>query len=73
MFGFSFKDWASFIGLSQMAFGTKFVNKTNAFTYMVCTVGIKSKKYVVKNLFTSVTNIVATYTQILHATFAILT
>jgi hypothetical protein len=56
-----------------MAFGTKFVNKTNAFTYMVCTVGIKSKKYVVKNLFTSVTNIVATYTQILHATFAILT
>jgi hypothetical protein len=56
-----------------MAFGTKFVNKTNAFTYIVCTLGIKSEKYAMKNLVACVTNVVTTYTQILHATYAILT
>jgi hypothetical protein len=47
-----------------MAFGTWFVNKSNAFIYVVCTLGIHGKKYGIKNSIASATNVVATYMQI---------
>jgi hypothetical protein len=56
-----------------MAFGTWFVNKTNALIYILCTLGIQGKKYGIKNLVASATNVVTTYMQILHATYAIFT
>jgi len=52
------------IGPSQMAFGTWFVNKSNAFTYIVCTLEIHGKKYGIKNSVASATSIFATYMQI---------
>jgi hypothetical protein len=56
-----------------MAFGIWFVNKRNALIYMVCTLGIHGKKYGIKNLDASATNVVVTSMQIFHATYAILT
>jgi len=56
-----------------MTFGTWFVNETNALTYKVCTLGIQSKRYKINNLVVSVTNVVTTYMQLLHVTYAILT
>jgi hypothetical protein len=47
-----------------MAFGIWFVNKSNAFIYIMCTFGIHGKKYGIKNLVASVTNVVETYMQI---------
>jgi hypothetical protein len=44
-----------------MAFGTWFVCKSNALTYMVCTFGIQGKIYGIKNLVANATNVVATY------------
>jgi hypothetical protein len=55
-----------------MAFGTWFVNKTNALNYIVCTFGNQGKKYGIKDSIANATNVVATYMQILHATYAIL-
>jgi hypothetical protein len=54
----------SFIGSSQMAFGTWFVNKSNAITCIMCTFGIHGKKYEIKKLVANATNVVATYVQI---------
>jgi hypothetical protein len=51
-----------------MAFGTWFVNKSNALIYIVCTFGIHGKKYGIKNLVASATNVVATYMQITKLT-----
>ncbi len=57
-------------GSSQIAF----VNKTNALTYIVCTLGMEGKKkFGIKKLVASATNVVATYMQLLHGTYAILT
>jgi hypothetical protein len=56
-----------------MAFGIWFVNKTNAFTHIMCTLGIQAKKYGIKNLVISATKLVITYMQILHVTYVILT
>jgi hypothetical protein len=47
-----------------MAFGTWFVNKSNAFTYIMCTLGIHGKKYGMKNSIANAINVVATYMQI---------
>jgi hypothetical protein len=47
-----------------MAFGTWFVDKSNAFICIMCTFGIHGKKYGIKNSVASATNIIATYTQI---------
>jgi hypothetical protein len=47
-----------------MAFGVWFVNKTNAFIYIVCTLGIHGKKYGIRNLVAIATNVIATYMQI---------
>jgi hypothetical protein len=46
-----------------MAFGTWFVKKSNAFIYIVCTLGIHDKKYGIKNSITIATNVIATYMQ----------
>ncbi len=43
-----------------MAFGTWFVNKPNALTYIECTLGIDGKKYGIKNSVTNATNVVTT-------------
>jgi len=56
-----------------MAFGIWFVNKTNAFTHIICTFGIQAKKYGIKNLVTNATKVVVIYMQILHVTYVILT
>jgi len=55
-----------------MAFGIWFVTKRNALIYIVCTLGIHGKKYGIKNLDESATNIIVTSMQILHVTYAIL-
>jgi len=55
-----------------MAFGIWFVNKRNALIYTMCTLGIHGKKYGIKNLDASATNVIVIYMQILHATYAIL-
>jgi hypothetical protein len=47
-----------------MAFGTWFVNKSNALIYIVCTLGIHGKKYGIKNLVANVTGVVVTNMQI---------
>jgi hypothetical protein len=41
--------------------------------YIVCTFGMHDKIYGIKKLVASETNVVATYMQLLHATYAILT
>ncbi len=64
---------SSSIGSSQMKFGTWFVNKTNAPIYRLCTFGMEGKKYGIKKLVANATNVVATYMQILHGNYAILT
>jgi hypothetical protein len=69
VFEFNILGWASFICLSQIAF----VDKTNASTYIVCTLGMEGKKYGLKKLVASATNVVATYMQLWHGTYAILT
>jgi hypothetical protein len=56
-----------------MAFGTWFVNKTNAPIYIMCTFGMQGQKIWDKNLVASATSVITTYMQILHATYAILT
>jgi len=53
-----------FIGLSQMAFGTWFVNNPNALTYIECTLGMHGKKYEIKNSIANATTVVTTYMQI---------
>jgi hypothetical protein len=68
-----FKGRAFFIGSSQMTFGTWFVNKTNAPIYRLCPFGMEGKRYGIKKLVANATNVVATYMQILHGTYAILT
>jgi hypothetical protein len=40
------------------------VNKSNAFTYKVCAIGIHGKKYGIKNSIANATNVVATYMEI---------
>jgi hypothetical protein len=47
-----------------MAFGTWFVNKPNALTYIECTLGIHGQKYRIKNSVTIAINGVTTYMQI---------
>jgi hypothetical protein len=47
-----------------MAFGTWFVNKSNALTYIVCTLEIHGKKHGIKNSIASAINAIATYMQI---------
>jgi hypothetical protein len=47
-----------------MAFVTWFVNKINAFSYIVCTLEMEGKRYGIKTLVASVANFVATYMQI---------
>ncbi len=49
------------------------VNKTNAPIYIVCTLGMQRQNIWDKNLVASVTSVITTYMQILHATYAILT
>ncbi len=49
------------------------MNKINALSYITCTLGMEGKKYGIKKLVVSVTNVVATYMQLLHGTYAILT
>jgi hypothetical protein len=44
-----------------MAFGTWFVNKSIALTYVVCAFGIHGKKYGIKNSIASATIVVTTY------------
>jgi hypothetical protein len=39
----------------------------------VCTLGIKGKKYGIKKLVANATNVIVTYMQLLHGTYAILT
>jgi hypothetical protein len=39
----------------------------------MCTFGMKSKKYGIKKLIASATNVIATYMQLLRGTYAILT
>jgi hypothetical protein len=56
-----------------MAFGICFVKETNEFIYIVCTFGIQSEKYGIKKSIANATNVIATYMQILHVTYAILT
>jgi len=56
-----------------MTFGTWFVNKTNAPIYRLCPFGMEGKRYGIKKLVANATNVVATYMQILHGTYAILT
>jgi hypothetical protein len=56
-----------------MAFGICFVNKTNEFSHIMCTLGIQGKKYGIKKFIASATNVIATYMQTLHVTYAILT
>jgi hypothetical protein len=58
-----------FICSSQIAF----VNKSNAPTYIMCTFGMDLKKYGIKKLIASATNVIATYMQLLCGTYAILT
>jgi hypothetical protein len=55
-----------------MAFGTWFVNKTNAPIYIVCTIGIQGKKYGINKLVTNATNVIATNMELLYDTYAIL-
>jgi hypothetical protein len=43
-----------------MAFGTWFLNKSNAFIYIECTLGIHGKKYGIKNSVANATNVVTT-------------
>jgi hypothetical protein len=38
----------------------------------VCTLGIQGKKYGIKKSIASATNVIATYMQIIHVTYAIL-
>ncbi len=40
------------------------MNKTNAPTYIMCTLGMEGKKYGIKKLVTNATNVVATYRQL---------
>jgi hypothetical protein len=47
-----------------MAFGTWFVNKPNALTYIKCTFGNHGKKYGIKNSVANATNVITTYMQI---------
>jgi hypothetical protein len=56
-----------------MVIGIWFVKKKNALTYIMCTLGIQGKRYGIKNWVASATNVVATYMQILNATYAIQT
>jgi hypothetical protein len=55
-----------------MAFGVWFVNKTHAFSYIMCTFGIKGKRCWIKNLVASATNVITTHMQILHVIYSIL-
>jgi hypothetical protein len=55
-----------------MPFGTWFLNKTNALSYIVCIFGNQGKIYGIKDSIANATNVVATYMQILPATYAIL-
>jgi hypothetical protein len=47
-----------------MEFGIWFVNKSNALSYIVCTLGIHGKKYGIKISIANATDVVATYMQI---------
>jgi hypothetical protein len=49
-----------------MAFGICFMNETNEFIYIMCTLGIQDKKYGIKKSIANATNVIATYMQILH-------
>ncbi len=69
----NFYKWASFIGSSQMKFGTWLVNKTNAPIYRLCTFGMEGKRYGIKKLVANASNVVATYMQTLHGTYFIVT
>jgi hypothetical protein len=70
VFEFNFYHQASFIGSSQMAFGTWFVNKTVIYNVHAWIVG---KKYGIKNLIVGSTNVIATYMQLQPSIYAILT
>jgi hypothetical protein len=65
VFGFNIYGWAFFIGSSQIAF----VNKTNALTYIMCTLEMEGKKYGITKLVASATNVVATYMQLNIASY----
>jgi hypothetical protein len=39
----------------------------------VCTLGMEGKKYEIKKLVANATNVIVTYVQLLHDTYAILT
>jgi hypothetical protein len=56
-----------------MGFGTWFMNKRNALTYIMFTIWNLRQKVWDKKLLVNATNVVATYVQILYATYAILT
>ncbi len=71
--GLTFKVKLISLAHPKFAFGTCFVNKINALSYITCTLGMEGKKYGIKKLVVSVTNVVATYMQLLHGTYAILT
>jgi hypothetical protein len=47
------------------------VNKTNAPRYIVCTLGMEGKNMGQKMLVANATNVVVTYMQLLHGTYAI--
>jgi hypothetical protein len=56
-----------------MLFGVCFMNKTNAHIYIMCTFKIYGKRYGIKNLIASATNVIALVeiSQNLTTTFAI--
>jgi hypothetical protein len=56
-----------------MGFGTWFMNKRNALTYILFKTWNLWQKIWDKKIVASATNVVATYMQILYATYAILT
>jgi hypothetical protein len=51
-----------------MAFGTWFVKKSNAFIYIVCTLGIHGETYGINNSVTIEINVITTYIQIIVLT-----
>jgi hypothetical protein len=55
-----------------MAFGVWFVNKRKTLSYIMCTFGIKGKKWI-KNLVANAINVITTHMQILHVIYSILT
>ncbi len=64
--------WFCSIQIFSIVYGKLKLVIDGILNYIVCRLGMEGKKYGIKKLITSATNVVVTYMQLLHGTYAIL-